>query len=64
MYKYIPQIPRKNNHGKQKIGKEPGFVDAEKEKTQASTLMQKMGTQKNTKSNEANTIVSISKSAF
>ena len=29
MYNYIPQIPQENNYGKQKIGKEPRFVDVE-----------------------------------
>lgn len=64
IYKYIPQIPRKKKYGKQKIGKEPGFVDAKKEETQSCTLMPKIGAQMNSKFDETSSIVSISKSAF
>ena len=48
----------------QKNGKEPGFVDAQQEKTQASTLTPKIGAQKNLESDETTTIVFVSDSAF
>ena len=55
---------KENNYWNAKIGKEPGWVEAEQEETEASTLTLKMGAQTNSKSDKTSTTISISESTF